>query len=293
MPIDLHTHSDRSDGTESPRELVNAAKRLGLDAIALTDHDTTEGWEEALAAARAAGIGLVPGLEISCRYLGAGVHLLAYFVDPDYGPLLTELDRIVDGRNSRLPAIVERLRDLGIDISAKDVRHVSGATAAMGRPHVADTLIAKGVCTDRDDAFRRFLSPGKPAYVDRYAADLVEMIRLVGEAGGVSVLAHPWTRTSAAVLGDQALGTLAAKGLAGVEVDHPDHDEQARGRLRRIATDLDLVITGSSDYHGEGKASRFALGANSTARSELDRLVALAGAAAAATRRSAPPVVLR
>ena len=293
MPIDLHTHSDRSDGTESPRELVNAAKRLGLDAIALTDHDTTEGWEEALAAARAAGIGLGPGLEISCRYLGAGVHLLAYFVDPDYGPLLTELDRIVDGRNSRLPAIVERLRDLGIDISAKDVRHVSGATAAMGRPHVADTLIAKGVCTDRDDAFRRFLSPGKPAYVDRYAADLVEMIRLVGEAGGVSVLAHPWTRTSAAVLGDQALGTLAAKGLAGVEVDHPDHDEQARGRLRRIATDLDLVITGSSDYHGEGKASRFALGANSTARSELDRLVALAGAAAAATRRSAPPVVLR
>jgi predicted metal-dependent phosphoesterase TrpH len=293
MPIDLHTHSDRSDGTESPRELVNAAKRLGLDAIALTDHDTTEGWEEALAAARAAGIGLVPGLEISCRYLGAGVHLLAYFVDPDYGPLLTELDRIVDGRNSRLPAIVERLRDLGIDISAKDVRHVSGATAAMGRPHVADTLIAKGVCTDRDDAFRRFLSPGKPAYVDRYAADLVEMVRLVGEAGGVSVLAHPWTRTSAAVLGDQALGTLAAKGLAGVEVDHPDHDEQARGRLRRIATDLDLVITGSSDYHGEGKASRFALGANSTARSELDRLVALAGAAAAATRRSAPPVVLR
>ena len=293
MPIDLHTHSDRSDGTESPRELVNAAKRLGLDAIALTDHDTTEGWEEALAAARAAGIGLVPGLEISCRYRGAGVHLLAYFVDPDYGPLLTELDRIVDGRNSRLPAIVERLRDLGIDISAKDVRHVSGATAAMGRPHVADTLIAKGVCTDRDDAFRRFLSPGKPAYVDRYAADLVEMVRLVGEAGGVSVLAHPWTRTSAAVLGDQALGTLAAKGLAGVEVDHPDHDEQARARLRRIATDLDLVITGSSDYHGEGKASRFALGANSTARSELDRLVALAGAAAAATRRSAPPVVLR
>ena len=293
MPIDLHTHSDRSDGTQSPCDLVKAAKRLALDAIALTDHDTTEGWEEALAAARAAGIGLVPGLEISCRYLGAGVHLLAYFVDPDYGPLLTELDRIVDGRNSRLPAIVERLRDLGIDISAKDVRHVSGATAAMGRPHVADTLIAKGVCTDRDDAFRRFLSPGKPAYVDRYAADLVEMIRLVGEAGGVSVLAHPWTRTSAAVLGDQALGTLAAKGLAGVEVDHPDHDEQARGRLRRIATDLDLVITGSSDYHGEGKASRFALGANSTARSELDRLVALAGAAAAATRRSAPPVVLR
>jgi predicted metal-dependent phosphoesterase TrpH len=293
MPIDLHTHSDRSDGTQSPCDLVKAAKRLALDAIALTDHDTTEGWDEALAAARAVGIGLVPGLEISCRYLGAGVHLLAYFVDPDYGPLLTELDRIVDGRNSRLPAIVERLRDLGIDISVKDVRHVAGPTAAMGRPHVADTLIAKGVCTDRDDAFRRFLSPGKPAYVDRYAADLVEMIRLVGEAGGVSVLAHPWTRTSEAVLGDQALATLAAKGLAGVEVDHPDHDEQARGRLRRIATDLDLVITGSSDYHGKGKPSRFALGANSTARSELDRLVALAGAAAAATHRSAPPVVLR
>lgn len=293
MPIDLHTHSDRSDGTQSPRELVNAASRLGLDAIALTDHDTTEGWEEALTAARSADIGLVPGLEISCRYLGAGVHLLAYFVDPDFGPLLTELDRILDGRNSRLPAIVERLRDLGIDISAKDVRHVSGSTAAMGRPHVADALVAKGVCRDRDDAFRQYLSPGRPAYVDRYAADLVEMIGLVGEAGGVSVIAHPWTRIGGAVLDDQALGTLASKGLAGVEVDHPDHDEHARARLRRIATDLDLVITGSSDYHGEGKASRFALGANSTARSELDRLIALAGAAAAATRRSGPPVVFR
>jgi predicted metal-dependent phosphoesterase TrpH len=293
MPIDLHTHSDRSDGTQSPRELVMAANRLGLDAIALTDHDTTEGWDEAVQAAETVGIGLVPGLEISCRYLGAGVHLLAYFVDPRYGPLLTELDRILDGRNSRIPAIVERLRDLGIDITAKDVRHLSGQTAAMGRPHVADALVAKGVCTDRDDAFRRFLSPGRPAYVDRYAADLVEMIGLVGDAGGVSVIAHPWTRSGKAVLDDQAIGTLAAEGLVGVEVDHPDHDERSRARLRRIATDLDLVITGSSDCHGEGKASRFALGVNSTARSELDRLVALAGAAAAATHRPAPPGVVR
>jgi 3',5'-nucleoside bisphosphate phosphatase len=293
MPIDLHTHSNRSDGTQSPRELVNAANELGLDAMALTDHDTTEGWDEAFEAAETVGIGLVPGLEISCRYEGEGVHLLAYFVDPEYGPLASELDRILDGRNSRLPAILERLRDLGIDITAKDVRHCAGSAAAMGRPHVADALVAKGVCEDRDEAFRRFLSPGRPAYVDRYAADLVEMIRWVGEAGGVSVIAHPWARHSQVALGEQALGTLAAKGLAGVEVDHPDHDQQDRNHLRRIATDLDLVITGSSDCHGEGKGSRFALGANSTTRPELNRLVALAGSAAAATRRPAPPVVFR
>jgi predicted metal-dependent phosphoesterase TrpH len=293
MAIDLHTHSDRSDGTQSPRELVDAANRLGLEAIALTDHDTTEGWDEAREAAETIGMGLIPGLEISCRYRGGGVHLLAYFVDPRYGPLLTELDRILDGRNSRLPAIVARLRDLGIDVTAKDVRHLSGSAAAMGRPHVADALVAKGVCTNRDEAFRRFLSPGRPAYVDRYAADLVEMIRVVVEAGGVPVIAHPWRRNSTAVLGDQALGTLAANGLAGVEIDHPDHDEWARARLRRIATDLDLVITGSSDCHGAGKGSRFALGSNSTARTELDRLVGLAGAAAARARRPAPPVVFR
>jgi 3',5'-nucleoside bisphosphate phosphatase len=292
MSIDLHTHSDRSDGTQSPRELIDAARHLGLDVIALTDHDTTDGWDEALAAADTAGIGFVPGLEISCRYFGAGVHLLAYFVDPHDGPLLNELDHILDGRNSRLPAIVARLRDLGIAITAKDVRHIAGPTTAMGRPHVADTLVAKGVCEDRDEAFRRFLSPGRPAYVDRYAADLVEMIRLVGEAGGVSVIAHPWARTGRPVLDERALGTLAAAGMAGVEVDHPDHDERSRAELRRIATDLDLVITGSSDCHGEGKASRFALGANSTARCELDRLVALAGTAAAAAHRPAPPAVL-
>lgn len=271
MLIDLHTHSSRSDGTESPADLVRAAHAARVGVLALTDHDTAAGWDEAMAAADEVGVTVVPGLEISCRYRGTGVHLLAYEPRPDHQPLHAELERVLAGRSSRLPATLARLRDLGIDIDVADVRAVSPAAAATGRPHVADALVALGVVRSRDEAFDRYLSPGQPAYVDRYAADLVAMIGLTRDAGGVTVVAHPWGRASRRVLSAAALAELKDIGLGGVEVDHFDHSVADRLELTRIAVELDLVRTGSSDYHGSGKVGH-PLGGNSTAMSEYEAL---------------------
>jgi predicted metal-dependent phosphoesterase TrpH len=292
--IDLHTHSRRSDGTDSPAELVAAAMSAGLDVVALTDHDTAEGWDEASVAAAGTGMVLLTGIEISCRYAGAGVHLLAYGPDPAYPPLVRELDRVLEGRNARLPATVQRLRGLGISITADDVREVSGDAAATGRPHVADALIWLGVVSDRDEAFDRYLMPGRPAYVDRYGADLVPTIDLVAAAGGVSVLAHPWSRASRHVLDADAFEILQAQGLTGVEVDHQDHRPEDRAALREIAADTGLLCTGSSDYHGTGKVDHD-LGVQTTDPEQLGRLLdAMRASAAAARRRGlAPPVTPR
>jgi len=261
--IDLHTHSSRSDGTDNPQELVRRAAITGLDVVAITDHDTTAGWAEALAVADEVAVTVIPGLEISCRFQGAGVHLLAYGPRADHRPLQDELERVLAGRNARLPATLERLRGLGIDIDVGDVRAVAADAAATGRPHVADALVALGVVADRDEAFDRYLSRGRPAYVDRYAADLESMIALIGDAGGVSVVAHPWGRASRRVLTADAFVRLHEAGLVGIEVDHNDHSVDDRNSLRRIAADVGLVRTGSSDYHGEGKVGH-PLGCNTT-----------------------------
>lgn len=291
MRIDLHTHTDRSDGTTSPAELLRHARDLGIDVLALTDHDTTEGWDEAADWADRTGVTLVRGLEISCELAGYGVHLLAYLPDPTQPALNGELERILDGRNSRLPATLDRLRDHGIDIDVTDVRRVAGGAAAIGRPHVADALVAKGVVGDRGEAFDRYLGPQGPAYVHRYAADLFAMIDLVAGAGGVSVVAHPWTsRHSHRALDEAGLESLKRAGLSGVEVDHQDHDDLKREALRAVARNLDLVVTGSSDYHGDGKVDH-ELGCNTTHPDQYERLIALAGKASAASGRATPAVV--
>lgn len=291
MRIDLHTHSNRSDGTESPGDLVKRAHAEGIDVLGLTDHDTTEGWDEAADMAAHTGMRLVRGIEVSCTFAGYGVHLLAYLPDPTYPPLARELQRVLDGRNSRLPATLERLRALGIDIDVHDVRRVAGETAAMGRPHVADALVALGVVRDRNEAFDTYLGPQGPAYVHRYAADLEEMLGTVAAAGGVNVLAHPWaSRHNHSALDAHGLAGLRDAGLSGVEVDHEDHGPAVREALRRVARDLDLVVTGSSDHHGVGKIDHD-LGCNTTAPEELERLLDLAAAAAAASGRSTPEVV--
>ncbi|HET7385366.1 MAG TPA: PHP domain-containing protein [Nocardioidaceae bacterium] len=292
MRIDLHTHSDRSDGTDSPASLVRRAHKAHVDVLGLTDHDTTEGWKAAADVAARTAITLVRGIEVSCRFHGDGVHLLAYLPDPAYPPLTDELARILDGRNSRLPAILHRLSDLGIDVDVTDVRAVSQDTAAMGRPHVADALVAKRVVASREEAFDRFLGPQAPAYVDRYAADLVTMIGTVREAGGVSVIAHPWAkRHRHRGLDAEGFAALRDAGLAGLEVDHLDHDQAARDGLRRIAADLDLVVTGSSDYHGAGKAGH-PLACDTTAAEEYERLLDRADQAARAAGRSTPGIVV-
>ena len=291
MRIDLHTHSDRSDGTESPAALVRRAHDEGIDVLGLTDHDTTEGWDEAAQEAARTGVTLVRGIEVSCTFAGSGVHLLAYLPDPTHPALAAELQRVLDGRNSRLPATLERLRALGIEIDVHDVRAVAGETAAMGRPHVADALVALGVVADRNEAFDRYLGPQGPGYVHRYAADLETMIGTVADAGGVSVLAHPWaSRHDHSALDERGIRLLRDTGLSGVEVDHEDHDESTRAELRALAERLDLVVTGASDHHGTGKVAHD-LGCNTTAAGQLDRLLELATKAAAASGRATPAVV--
>jgi predicted metal-dependent phosphoesterase TrpH len=277
MRADPHTHSDRSDGTDAPAELVRLAASQGLDVVALTDHDTTDGWAEAGAAAEQFGVRLVRGLEVSCRFADRGVHLLAYEPDPDHPPLAAELARIREGRAARVPAMLERLRALGVDIDESDLRRAAGHTTALGRPHVADALISLGVVSDRTEAFEKYLNRRGPGYVRRYAADLEQVIAWVTEAGGVSVLAHPWTpRHDYRALDEAGLSLLKDAGLAGVEVDHEDHDPATREELRAVAERLDLVVTGSSDYHGTGKVGHD-LGCNTTSPEQLDRLDRLIG----------------
>lgn len=273
MRIDLHTHSTRSDGTETPAELIHSAKGVGLDVVALTDHDATEGWDEAQQAADEVGIRLVRGIEISTQFEGSSVHLLGYEFDPTHPPLVEELGRVLGGRTNRLPRLLDKLAELGMPLTEQEVLAVAGDAAAWGRPHVADAMIAKGYIKDRDEAFRDWLVPGKPAYVGRYSADLFEAVRLVCAAGGRPVIAHAWARDSRAGITAEVLAELAAIGLAGIEVDHPDHDEADRAALAAIADDLGVAKTGSSDYHGTGKGPQFHLGANLTDPDQLERLL--------------------
>jgi 3',5'-nucleoside bisphosphate phosphatase len=292
--IDLHTHSNRSDGTDSPAELVAKAEAAGLAVVALTDHDTFAGWPEARAEASRRQIGLIVGVEMSCKLRGTGVHLLGYLPDPGDPALVAELERIREGRAGRVPLVVSSLRRHGVEITEEDVYAQVGDAPSPGRPHIADALVAKGYAADRRDAFDTWLSEGKPGYLTRYAPDPVTAIRLVVAAGGVPVLAHPWGRSSRYVLTDEALAELTASGLAGVEVDHRDHDEPTRAELLAVAGELGLMVTGSSDYHGLGKTDHD-LGCEVTAPAQfellLERAKANAAAAVAAGRTPAEPLL--
>lgn len=290
MLIDLHTHSTASDGTLSPAEVVDLAVERGLDVIALTDHDSAAGWEAGAARAADRGLTLVPGMEISTKLHGAGVHLLAYLPDPTHPGLAAELDLILQGRDGRLGAILAQLAEAGVHITEAEVRARVGEAPAIGRPHVADVMVAKGIVGDRTEAFDRWLSWGRPGHVVRYATATETMIRLVAEAGGASVIAHPWGRGSRRVLDRAELERLAAVGLTGIEVDHQDHSPLDRRTLWTYAGDLGLVATGSSDFHGDGKIDHD-LGCNVSDPEMYQRLLAAAAANAAASGRRVPRVV--
>jgi 3',5'-nucleoside bisphosphate phosphatase len=257
--IDLHAHSSASDGTDSPADLVAAAAEAGLDVVALTDHDTFTGWDDALAAAAArSGVRVLPGVEMSCALDGISLHVLGYLPDPTYGPLVDELARTRGDRVPRAREIVRRLAADGYPLSWQDVLAQVGPEGTVGRPHIADALVAAGVVASRDEAFDGLLHDRSRYYVRHYAADPLRAIRLVREAGGVSVFAHPAASSRGRVVTDDAIARMAAAGLAGLEVDHPDHDQAARLHLRGLAGELGLLTTGSSDYHGAGKAARLA-----------------------------------
>ena len=273
MRIDLHTHTLVSDGTDTPTQLVRKAAEEGLDVIGLTDHDTFDGLREAKLAADAVGIQVLAGMEFSTQKGGKSVHVVAYGCDPHDEDLLDELARVRVGRSDRVPTMVARLTELGMPLTVADVlEHAAGTS--LGRPHIADAMVARGYVATRDEAFRRWLYDGGPAYVDRYSTELTRAIDLVRRARGVVVLAHPWGRGRRDDLPEPYLAELVQEHrLDGVEVDHPDHDEDTRADLRRVADRLGLLATGSSDHHGLGK-SRNPLGAGLTDPDVLAEILA-------------------
>ena len=247
MRADLHVHSSASDGTDPPAEVMRRAARAGLDVVALTDHDTVAGHAEARAAA--GPVTLLPGMELSCRLDGRSLHLLAYLFDPDQPGLAAELARIRDDRVLRARAMVDKLADLGVDISWEQVAAIAGQ-AVIGRPHIARAMAASGAIAAPREAFTRdWIADGGRAYVGRYALDPARAIGLVWAAGGVAVLAHPRAGRDTWVSDEQITG-LAAAGLGGLEVFHPDQSAAERARLLALAHDLGLVATGGSDDHG-------------------------------------------
>lgn len=266
MRIDLHTHSSASDGTDAPADVVAAAAAAGLDVVALTDHDTTAGWDEAAVAARAHGIALVRGTEVSARSRGISIHLLSYLQDPTHPALLAELDRTRRARLDRARLIVERLA-ADHPITWQDVLEQSQDAVVVGRPHIADALVARGVVPDRDAAFVDLLASRGRYHVPHHAPEAVVAVQAIRAAGGVPVFAHPGADGRGRVVADRVFDELAEAGLAGLEVYHRDHDEAQRARLAAIAERLGLLVTGSSDYHGAGKANR--LGENLTAPAVL------------------------
>lgn len=279
MLIDLHTHSSVSDGTETPAEVMVQAARAGLDVVALTDHDTVLGWDEAADAAAEVGIGLVRGLEISCSLAGRSVHLLGYLISPDDDDLMQELAEARESRLTRIDRMVELLAEDGIPITIDQVRaEVADPGTTVGRPHLADALVTAGLVRDRAEAFSRYLHTESPYYVQHYSPDPLRAVELVVAAGGVAVLAHPYSRRQHDAVTPDLIADLAAVGLAGIEVDHRDHTVSDRAALRGVATELGLLVTGSSDYHGDGKPNR--LGEYVTEPAVFEAIVARASGSA-------------
>lgn len=273
--IDLHTHSAVSDGTDTPTELVAKAAAAGIDVIALTDHDTFDGLDEARRAGERDGVVVLPGVEWSTQVDGSSIHLLGYGPRTDDPAVLAELAQVREGRSGRLPAMVAQLTAAGMPLTVADVMEFAGDAPSVGRPHVADAMVARGYVADRAEAFRDWLVTGKPGYAHRYATPLETAVDLLLGAGAVRIIAHPWGRGSQEQMSVRYLADLAARGkIDGIEVDHQDHDPSARDELRAFAEHAGLIITGSSDHHGVGKPDHD-LGCNTTSVANYQRIVDL------------------
>jgi 3',5'-nucleoside bisphosphate phosphatase len=247
--IDLHTHSDESDGTFTPSEVVRRAAELGLDVVALTDHDTTAGLEEAGEAAREVGVELIPGVEFSAEHQGTSIHVLCYWMDPSNEELQTELQRLRDDRFRRGEMMIEKLQALGFDISFERVRAIAGGGNIV-RPHVAQAMVQAGIVADEAEAFDRYIADGGPAHVPKHALDPLVSVDLIARSGGVCVLAHPGMWGGQSSVPDDLIAAMAERGMVGLEVDHTDHTPEQRAIYRAMAERLGLVATGGSDCHG-------------------------------------------
>ena len=285
MRIDLHAHSNVSDGTQAPAEVIASAAGAGLDVVALTDHDSTDGWAEASAAAREHGVALVPGMEISCRTReGISVHLLSYLHDPAHPGLLEEITKAKDARFTRAERMVSLLAE-DYPLTWDDVIHHVAPGATLGRPHIADALVAAGVVSDRSEAFTSILTSRSRYFVQHYAPDPAAAVELVRAAGGVPVFAHPVASSRGRIVGERTYRDMIDAGLAGLEINHRDNPEEGREFLRGLAARHGLLITGSSDYHGTGKPNL--LGENLTTPDVLARIEEL-GTGTAVVRRESP-----
>ena len=250
MPrIDLHTHSNRSDGTFEPAEVVRLAAERALDVVALTDHDTTDGLAEALAAGSVVGVDVVPGVEFSAEFDGQSVHVLCYWMDPQDAALRLELRRLREDRFRRGELMVDKLRDLGLPVGFERVRAIAG-DATIVRPHIAQAMVEAGVVATEKEAFERYIGDGGPAHVAKHALDPVDAVALIDGAGGVCALAHPGMWGDQSSVPVELIEHMAAAGMRGLEVDHPDHTPEMRERYRTLAGRLGLIATGGSDCHG-------------------------------------------
>ncbi|MFC0114260.1 PHP domain-containing protein [Kibdelosporangium aridum] len=275
MVIDLHTHSSVSDGTDTPTELVTKASAAGLSAVALTDHDTTAGWAEA-AEALPRGLSLVRGAELSCtspngRGGTATVHLLAYLFDPTAPAIVAEQSRLRAERRTRLYKMAKRMAEDGYPVDPDALMASLPADSPAGRPHLAMALVQAGVVATVDEAFGVFLSSRGRFHVSRRDTPVHTAIQMIADAGGVTVLAHAFAHHRGPTVTADVIKEMAAAGLTGLEVDHPDHDPSVRAELGELAVDLRLIRTGSSDYHGTNKTIR--IGQDSTSPEAFDELV--------------------
>lgn len=277
---DLHTHTVMSDGTTTIEENVRAALALGLEGLGVTDHDTTEPFVRARAAAEGTDLDLVLGTEFSAEHEGSSVHVLGYWVDPDDRPLQDEMDRLRNERFRRAQQIVEKFHGLGIEVSFARVQELAGE-APIGRPHIAKAVVETGEVGDMQEVFDRYLADGGPAYVPKYAVDPVAAVRLIRAAGGVAVVAHPGLYSARARadgtrgMEDVVIEAMAAAGMAGIEADHPAHTEEEKAAFRDLAAALGLLVTAGSDFHGEAKD--LALGEATTSREVVEQLRARRG----------------
>jgi 3',5'-nucleoside bisphosphate phosphatase len=274
--IDLHVHSLFSDGTLTPREAVSLAKERGLSTMALTDHDTVSGLDEAFSAGVELGVEIVPGIEFSTVYGGNGVHVLCYFMDAENPELAAELQRLQDDRYRRGEKMVERLQELGYPITFDRVREIAEGGNIV-RPHVAQALVEAGVIETTKDAFtEEFIGSNGRAYVEKHALHPLDALRLIHAAGGACVLAHPGTFRETKPVPPTLIDELAAAGLDGIEVSHPEHTPEVEAGYLQTAHRLGLIWTGSSDCHGN-RYDPVRLGMRTTAPEQLERLRARAG----------------